>query len=63
VDAAVAMVMASQRAKWWASQNQYATVITSYDFQEKQGEPEPLVGVQWPKILTEKDYLVPNQFQ
>ena len=63
VDAAVAMVMASQRAKWFAMQNQYATVLTSQDFQIERGEPEPLVGVQFPRVITQDDYLIRDQFK
>jgi phage terminase large subunit-like protein len=60
VDAAVAMVMAAQRAKFHGMESQYATVLTSSDYRP---ESEPIVGMQPPKVLTEKDYLIPNQFQ
>jgi phage terminase large subunit-like protein len=62
VDGAVATVMAVDRAKFWALENQYASLTLGTDF-EPPAQSQYKVGMREPKILTEEDYCTPNQFQ
>ncbi len=64
VDGAVCVVMALQRAKEIALEQQYVDVTFLEDYAEPEPE-DPYEGLYMraPKILTEADYLTPNQFQ
>jgi phage terminase large subunit-like protein len=67
VDGAVATVMGLARAKAMALESEYADITFVDDYVEKD-EPDsawgypPNRGVREPKIITEEDYCIPNQF-
>jgi hypothetical protein len=63
IDAAVATIMAVHRAMEIGLEDQYANVWFGADHAPPPDEePEEYPGYRPGKVLTEKDYLVPNQF-
>lgn len=60
VDAAVATVMALQRAKELGLEQEYAEVTFLTDYEEQDHGPQR--GIREPKLITEADYCAPNQF-
>ena len=63
IDAAVATIMAVHRAMEIGLEAQYTEVWFGSDYApEPEAEPEEYPGYRPGKVLTEKDYLVPNQF-
>jgi phage terminase large subunit-like protein len=62
IDLAVAMVMALQRAYEIELEAEYATVLFAKDFVQQVDETAQARGPRMPKLITQADYTVPNQF-